>query len=53
MKEMTQTFNEDELVKNVYKILKLDPKEYLPNYVIINDSLSPLDSAKLKILGRI
>jgi uncharacterized protein YaaW (UPF0174 family) len=26
MKEMTEAFNEDELVKNVYKILKLDPK---------------------------
>jgi hypothetical protein len=48
MKEMTEAFNEDELVKNVYKILKLNPKEYLPHYVTINECLSKLDSEELE-----
>ena len=48
MKEMTSEFNRDELVKNVYKILKLDPKEYLPHYVTINECLSKLDSEELE-----
>lgn len=48
MKEMTASFNEDELVKNVYKILKLDPKEYLPHYVTINECLSKLETKELE-----
>ena len=48
MKEMSSSFNEDELVKNVYKVLKLDPKEYLPHYVTINDCLSKLGVKELE-----
>ena len=48
MKEMTQAFNEDELIKNVYKILKLEPKEYLPHYVTINECLSKLNPKELE-----
>ena len=48
MKEMTSSFNEDELIKNVYKILKLEGKDYLPHYVTINDCLSKLNPAELE-----
>jgi hypothetical protein len=48
MQEMNQTFNEDECVKNIYKILKLEEKEYLPHYVTINECLSKLDISELE-----
>ncbi len=48
MKEMTDAFNEDKLVKNVYKILGLDEKKYLPHYVTINECLSKLDPNELR-----
>ena len=48
MKEMTQAFNEDKLVKNVYKILKLNPKNYLPHYVTINECLSKMNTEEIE-----
>lgn len=48
MKEMTATFNEDELIKNVYKILKIEERDYLPHYVTINDCLSKLQAEELE-----
>lgn len=48
MQEMNDTFNEDECVKNIYKILGLEEKEYLPHYVTINECLSKLDTGELE-----
>jgi hypothetical protein len=48
MQEMTDTFNEDECVKNIYKILKLKEKDYLPHYVTINECLSKLGTEELE-----
>ncbi len=48
MKEMTDAFNEDKLVKNVYKILRLDERKYLPHYVTINECLSKLNPVELE-----
>ena len=52
MQEMTETFNEDECVKNIYKILGLEEKDYLPHYVTINECLSRLDSGELEKLRK-
>jgi len=48
MQEMNDTFNEDECIKNIYKILGLEEKEYLPHYVTINECLSKLDTGELE-----
>lgn len=48
MQEMNDTFNEDECIKNIYKILGLEEKEYLPHYVTINECLSKLDTEELE-----
>lgn len=48
MQEMNDTFNEDECVKNIYKILGLEEKEYLPHYVTINECLTKLDTRELE-----
>lgn len=48
MQEMNDAFNEDECVKNIYKILGLEEKEYLPHYVTINECLSKLDNGELE-----
>lgn len=48
MQEMTEDFNEDECVKNIYKILGLEEKEYLPHYVTINACLSKLNTKELE-----
>lgn len=45
---MVAQFNEDECVKNIYKILGLEAKEYLPYYVTINECLSKLDTKELE-----
>lgn len=52
MQEMTDTFNEDECVKNIYKILGLKEKDYLPHYVTINECLSKLDNGELEKLRK-
>jgi len=48
MQEMNETFNEDECVKNIYKILGLEEKEWLPHYVTINECLSKLEPEGLE-----
>lgn len=48
MQEMTDTFNEDECAKNIYRILGLEEKDYLPHYVTINECLSKLEPSELE-----
>ena len=48
MQEMNEAFNEDESVKNIYKILGLEEKDYLPHYVTINECLSKLKTEELE-----
>jgi len=48
MQEMTDTFNEDECAKNIYRILGLEEKNYLPHYVTINECLSKLEPSELE-----
>jgi len=48
MQEMNETFNEDECVKNIYKILGLAEKEYTPHYVTVNECLSKLKPEELE-----
>lgn len=48
MQEMNEVFNEDTCVKNIYKVLGLEEKDYLPHYVTINECLSRLDNKELE-----
>src|SRR5215469_11260776 len=48
MQEMNEKFNEDECVKNIYKILGLEEKDWLPHYVTINECLSKLNPSELE-----
>ena len=48
MQEMNEVFNEDTCVKNIYKVLGLEEKDYLPHYVTINECLSRLDNIELE-----
>ena len=48
MQEMNESFNEDECVKNIYKILGLEEKDYLPHYVTVNECLSKLETGELE-----
>ena len=48
MQEMNEQFNEDECVKNIYKILRLEEKDYLPHYVTVNECLSKLNTQELE-----
>lgn len=48
MQEMNEAFNEDECIKNIYKILGLEEKEWLPHYVTINECLSKLNPRELE-----
>lgn len=48
MQEMTREFNEDEVVKNLYRFLGSREKEYLPHYVTMNEYLEKLDPAELE-----
>jgi hypothetical protein len=48
MQEMTDAFNEDECAGNIYRILGLEEKDYLPHYVTINECLSKLDTKELE-----
>ena len=52
MQEMNEKFNEDECIKNIYKILGLEEKEYLPHYVTINECLSKLQPEELDKLRK-
>ena len=48
MQEMNESFNEDTCVKNIYRVLGLEEKDYLPHYVTINECLSKLDNKELE-----
>lgn len=48
MQEMNESFNEDTCVKNIYRVLGLEEKDYLPHYVTINECLSKLDNRELE-----
>lgn len=48
MQEMNEVFNEDTCVKNIYKVLGLEEKDYLPHYVTINECLSRLEHQELE-----
>lgn len=48
MQEMNEAFNEDTCVKNIYRVLGLEEKDYLPHYVTINECLSRLDNQELE-----
>jgi len=48
MQEMSEAFNEDECVKNIYKILGLEEKDYLPHYVTVNECLAKLNPEELE-----
>lgn len=48
MQEMSEEFNSDECAKNIYRILGLPEKDYLPHYVTINDCLAKLPNMELE-----
>lgn len=48
MQEMTDVFNDDECVKNLYKILGLEERDFLPHYVTVNECLGKLDNTELE-----
>lgn len=48
MQEMSYQFDEDECIRNIYKILGLEEKDMIPHYVTINECLSKLDVAELE-----
>lgn len=48
MQELNYEFNEAKCVKNIYKILGLKEKEYLPHYVTINECLSKIETSELE-----
>lgn len=48
MQEMNELFDEDTCVKNIYRVLGLEEKDYLPHYVTINECLSRLDNKELE-----
>lgn len=48
MQEMNEAFNEDTCVKNIYRVLGLEEKDYLPHYVTINECLSRLNNQELE-----
>jgi hypothetical protein len=48
MQQMTKLFNNDYAVKNIYKQLDSDRKEYLPHYVTINEYLERLKPEELE-----
>lgn len=50
MQEMTDAFNEDECIQNIYKILGLAEKDRLPHYITINDCLSKLNNDEIEKL---
>jgi hypothetical protein len=52
MQEMTDAFNEDECVKNLYKILGLEERDFLPHYVTVNECPGKLDNAELEKLRK-
>jgi hypothetical protein len=52
MQEMNDEFNQDECVTNIYKILGLEEKNWLPHYVTVNECLSKLSPNELEKLRK-
>lgn len=52
MQKMTDEFLEDGCVKNLCRILGVQPHEFLPHYVTLNEFLSRLDTAELECLRK-
>jgi len=52
MQEMSDEFNIDGCVKNIYKILGLEEREYMPHYVTVNECLKRLENAELEKLRK-
>lgn len=52
MQEMNEVFNDDVCVKNIYKILGLKEKKFLPHYVTINECLAKLSNDEIEKIRR-
>lgn len=52
MQEMSDEFNIDGCVKNIYKILGLEEREYMPHYVTVNECLKRLENEELEKLRK-
>lgn len=52
MQKMTDEFLRDECVENLCRILGVQPHEFLPHYVTINEFLSRLDTGELECLRK-
>lgn len=48
MQEMTRNFNDDAVVKNLYRFMGSDSKQYLPHGVTINEFLERLEPSELE-----
>lgn len=48
MQEVNDTVEEDEYIKNIYKILGLEENKYLPYYLMINEYLLKLNNEELE-----
>ena len=48
MQGMTRNFNDDAVVKNLYRFMGSDSKQYLPHGVTINEFLERLEPSELK-----
>jgi hypothetical protein len=48
MLEMNEQFDEAECIKNIYKVLGLEEKDFLPHYVTINECLAKLSTNELE-----
>jgi len=48
MQDMTDKFNDEEIARNMCKILNKEEKEFIPHYVTINDCLEKLDPEELQ-----
>jgi len=52
MQEMADEFSQDDCVRNIYKILGLEEKDWLPHYVTVNECLSKLAPKELENLRK-
>lgn len=48
MQEMTDKFNDDDVVKNICKILGREERDFLPHYITINECLEKLPPQELE-----
>lgn len=52
MRKMTDEFPDEGCVENLCRILKVEPHEFLPHYVTVNEFLSRLDPKELERLRK-